>query len=55
MKNIGASIRARLLNKAHADGEDFTYLLLRYAMERLLFRIGASRQFPLTRRYVVTP
>ena len=43
MKNLGASIRARLLNKAHASEEDFTYMLLRYAIERLLFRIGASR------------
>lgn len=42
MKNLAASVRARLLNKAKADGEDFTYMLLRYAMERLLYRICVS-------------
>ena len=41
--DIGASIRARLLNKAKAEGQDFNLVLTRYALERLLYRLGASR------------
>lgn len=33
-KNIGASVRARLLNKAQANKQDFDLLLTRYALER---------------------
>ena len=40
--NTGASVRARLLNKARADGMDFQYLLTRYALERLLYRLSIS-------------
>jgi hypothetical protein len=40
--NIGASVRARLLNKAKAGGQDFNLVLTRYALERLLYRLGAS-------------
>lgn len=36
------SIRQRLLNKARADGEEFQRLLTRYALERLLYRLGRS-------------
>lgn len=35
--DIGASIRARLLNKAKAEGQDFNLVLTRYALERLLW------------------
>lgn len=41
-KNIGASIRAKLLNKAKQDNVDFQFLLTRYAMERLLYRLSIS-------------
>ena len=41
-KDIGASVRARLLRLAHERGEDFQLLLTRYANERLLFRLAAS-------------
>ena len=41
--DIGASVRARLLNKAKAEGQDFNLVLTRYAVERLLYRLGASR------------
>ncbi len=37
-----ASIRARLLNRAKSRREEFELTLTRYAVERLLFRIGAS-------------
>jgi hypothetical protein len=42
-KNLAASVRQRLLNLAKARGEDFTFVLQRYALERLLFRLGQSR------------
>jgi hypothetical protein len=40
--NPGASVRARLLNKARADGVDFQLLLTRYGLERLLYRLSVS-------------
>jgi predicted nucleotidyltransferase component of viral defense system len=40
--NIGASIRARLLNHARAQGQPFDLLLTRYALERLLYRLSQS-------------
>ncbi len=41
-KDIGASVRARLLRLARARGEDFQLLLTRYANERLLYRLATS-------------
>jgi hypothetical protein len=41
-KDIAASVRQRLLNKAHTDHRPFNELLQYYAMERFLFRLGAS-------------
>lgn len=41
-KNIAASVRARLLAKAQAIGEDFNLVLQRYAVECLLRRVAAS-------------
>ena len=40
--NIAASIRARLLNKAKENGEEFEFTLVRYACERFLYRLGES-------------
>ena len=40
--NLSASVRQRLLNLSHARGEDFNYVLVRYAIERFLFRLGQS-------------
>lgn len=42
-RNLAASVRARLLNKARADGVDFQLLLTRYSLERLLYRLSVSR------------
>jgi predicted nucleotidyltransferase component of viral defense system len=42
-KEIGASVRARLLRLARERGEDFQLLLTRYANERLLYRLSRSR------------
>lgn len=40
--NLAASVRARLLNLAQAQGTDFNAVLQRYALERLLYRLGQS-------------
>lgn len=42
-RNIGASVRARLLNLARERGQAFDLLLTRYALERLLYRLSISR------------
>ena len=39
VKDVGASVRQRLLNLAHERGEDFQYVLTHYAIERLVARI----------------
>ena len=38
-RNVGASVRQRLLNLAHARGQPMELLLTRYALERLLHRL----------------
>jgi Nucleotidyl transferase AbiEii toxin, Type IV TA system len=40
--NLGASVRARLLNKAKAEKTEFGLLLTRFALERLLYRLSIS-------------
>lgn len=40
--NVAASIRQRLLNRARERGEPFDLILTRYALERLLYRLGRS-------------
>jgi hypothetical protein len=42
-RNLGASVRQRLLNLAKERGEDFNFVLRRYGLERLLYRLGTSR------------
>lgn len=41
-KNIGASVRARLLNRARDDNMNFNLMLTHYALERLLYRLSVS-------------
>jgi len=41
--NLVASIRQRLLNKSKANGEAFDFVLSRYAIERLLYRLSQSQ------------
>ena len=41
-RDVAASVRQRLLNKARADGTDYNQLLIRYAIERLLYRLSVS-------------
>ena len=40
--NHGASARDRLLARARKDGDDFQRVLVRYAIERLLYRLSMS-------------
>jgi hypothetical protein len=40
--NVAHSVKVRLLQRAREDGEDFNSLLIRYVLERLLHRLGAS-------------
>lgn len=49
-RNVGASVRQRLLNLAHARGEPFEPLLIRYVLERLLHRLSLS---PHRERFVL--
>jgi predicted nucleotidyltransferase component of viral defense system len=46
LKDVGTSVRARLLRIAHERGEDFQLVLTRYANERLLFRLASSAHSP---------
>ncbi len=41
-RNVGASVRQRLLNLAHAREQPMELLLTRYALERLLYRLSVS-------------
>lgn len=41
-KNVAASVKHHLLSRSKSKGENFNHILLRYGMERLLYRIGAS-------------
>lgn len=42
LKNVGASVRARLLQRSRDQHIDFQILLTRYALERLLYRLSRS-------------
>lgn len=41
-RNLAASVRARLLNKARAEQLDFNLVITRYALERMLYRLSVS-------------
>jgi predicted nucleotidyltransferase component of viral defense system len=43
LKNVGASVRARLLNLSRERNEPFDLLLTQYALERLLYRLSISK------------
>jgi hypothetical protein len=57
LRNIGASIRARLLNLAKERNQPFDLLLTRYVLERLLYRLSLTRyrdQFALKGAILMT-
>ena len=41
-RNVAASVRARLLNRARESKQDFNLVLTRYSMERFLYRVSVS-------------
>ena len=42
VQDLATSVRARLLNIAKAEQTDFNAVLVRYALERFLYRLGQS-------------
>jgi hypothetical protein len=44
VKNVSASVRAKLLELSRNNGEQFNFILTRYALERLLFRLGRTNR-----------
>lgn len=42
VRNLAASVRAKLLNRARDSKQDFNLVLTRFALERLLYRISIS-------------
>ena len=45
-RNLAASVRDRLKQRADAANEDFNLTLTRYGLERLLYRLSVSRHAP---------
>lgn len=41
-RNRAASVRQLLLSQARANREEFQFVLVRYALERLLYRLSRS-------------
>lgn len=41
-KNVAASVRQKLLNRAQHDNQEFQLILVRYALERLVHRLSRS-------------
>lgn len=50
IKNVAASVRARLLNHARANGTDFQLVLRQFFFERFLYRLSKS---PSRQRFVL--
>jgi len=42
-RDMFASVRARLMNVAKQNGEAFDLVLVRFAIERLLYRLSQSK------------
>lgn len=41
-RNLSTSVEKRLLNLARQSGEDFQYVLMRYGLERIMYRLSRS-------------
>jgi hypothetical protein len=50
LKNVAASVRQRILNQARAERQDSQRLMVRYAIERLLYRLSQS---PMRDRFIL--
>jgi len=42
LRNLSASVEKRLLNRVRQSGEDFQYILMRYGLERMMYRLSRS-------------
>ena len=42
-RNLAASVHQRLLSRSRENGEDFNLILVRYGIERLLYRLSQSK------------
>ena len=49
-RNLSASVSQRLLNLTRQSGEDYQYVLMRYGLERMMFRFSQSKY---ARQFVV--
>ena len=50
LTNLAASIRAKLLNHAKAQGADFNLILTQFGLERMLYRLSVS---PYAQRFLL--
>ena len=50
LTNLAASIRAKLLNRAKAQGADFNLILTQFGLERMLYRLSVS---PYAQRFLL--
>ncbi|MBL7178530.1 MAG: nucleotidyl transferase AbiEii/AbiGii toxin family protein, partial [Desulfobacteraceae bacterium] len=48
--NLPASIHQRLLNLSMKEGQDFQFLLTRFALERFLYRLSVS---PYAKQFIL--
>jgi hypothetical protein len=57
IKNMGHSVNVRLKQLAQEQNVGFDYLLLRYAYERFLYRLGQSLRyhFAASTSFFLTP
>jgi hypothetical protein len=46
-RNLAASVHRRLLSLSHENGEDFNLILVRYGIERILYRLSQSKHADL--------
>ena len=45
-RDVAASVRQRLLNRARAEGRPFNQVLQHFVLERFLYRLGRSPYQP---------
>lgn len=55
LQNVGASVRARPLQRSRDERTDFQILLTRYALETLLYRLSRSEYRVLVDFYAKIP
>lgn len=53
--NRGHSVFQRLLNRARESGDDFNLLLVRYGVERLMYRLSIEDSKSSRRKICLSP